>query len=205
MPKPHHRKASPKNVGTPPVAVRERAAASASRSRRVRRRRSQLPLAWLIGFGALALLVVGQIVVNAVDAASLPGERFASQGNVHVALGTVTPPYNSDPPTSGWHTQELAPWGSHLEPLPDQMLVHNMEDGGVILWYAQGAPEENARHVAALQEIAGSYRSIVIVPRADMPTTYAFTAWQRLQRFDDIEPDAMRAFIAAYHGRDNHR
>ena len=205
MAKRQQRKASPKKVASPTVGARGRASAPASSGRRARRRRSRLPLAWVIGFGVLGLLVIAQVVVNAVEAMNLPGERFPSQGNAHVALGTVTPPYNSDPPTSGWHTPQLAPWGSHLEPQPDQMLVHNMEDGGVILWYAQGTPEENARHVAALEEVAGSYQRIVIVPRADMPTTYALTAWQRLQRFDDIDTDAMRTFIAAYHGRDNHR
>lgn len=205
MAKQKRRKASPSNPATTPAPARTSASAPASNPRRPRRRRAALPLPWLIGLGALALLVVAQVVWNVVEAANLPGERFASQGNAHVTLGTATPPYNSDPPTSGWHTPELAPWGSHLEPQPDQMLVHNMEDGGVILWYAQGTPEENARHVAALQEVAGNYRSIVIVPRAGMPTTYALTAWQRLQRFDAIDADAMRTFIAAYHGRDHHR
>jgi hypothetical protein len=37
-----------------------------------------------------------------------------------------------------------------------------------------------------------------------MPTTYAATAWQRLQRFDTVDAEAMQAFIAAYHGIDNH-
>ena len=205
MAKRKHRKANPQPLDVTPAVTRERASVTASSARRPRRRRSALPLPWIIGIGVLTLLVVARIVLNAVEAAALPGERFPSQGNAHVALGTATPPYNSDPPTSGWHTQELAPWGSHLEPQPDQMLVHNMEDGGVILWYAQGTPEENAGHVAALQEVAGNHRLIVIVPRADMPTTYALTAWQRLQRFDDIDPEGMRAFIAAYHGRNNHR
>ncbi len=177
--------------------------ASLARARRGRRKGNPLP--WIIGLGGLAVLVVGQIGINFYREATAPGERFASQGNVHVALGTSTSAYNSDPPTSGWHTPDLASWGTYVEPLPDQRLIHNLEDGGVVLWYRAGSAEENEAHVAALEEVvAGRYSRFVIAPRADMPTTYAMTAWQRLQRFDTIETAAMQAFLAAYHGIDHH-
>ena len=66
-------------------------------------------------------------------------------------------------------------------------------------------PAENQAHVDALEAVvAGRYARIVIAPRDGMPTTYALTAWRRLQRFDAIDEPSMRAFIAAYHGTDNH-
>jgi len=200
-----------------PAAATEPAAAATARrgvaphgaggdlGRLRRSRRKGHPLPWIVGLGGLVVLVAVQIGVNVVREARFPGERFPSQGNVHVVLGTNTPAYNSDPPTSGWHTAELAPWGSHLEPLPDQRVVHNMEDGGVVLWYANGTPEDNRTQVAALEAVvAGRYARIVIAPRDGMPTPYALTAWRRLQRFDAIDEPAMRAFIAAYHGADHH-
>lgn len=178
-------------------------AAKLARTRRGRRKGNPLP--WIVGLGGLAVLVVAQIGINLYRDMTAPGERFASQGNVHIALGTSTPGYNSDPPTSGWHTADLAAWGTYVEPVPDQRLIHNMEDGGVILWYEAGTPEENEAHVAALQEVvAGRYSRFVIAPRADMPTPYAMTAWQRLERFDAIDAVAMQAFLAAYHGLDHH-
>ncbi len=185
--------------GSPPAAPRKRPTPRRGRGR------AGLPSPWLVGIVGLVALVALQITLNVVAEARSPGERLRSQGNVHVSLGTTTPPYNSDPPTSGWHTNELAPWGAHLEVQHDQRLVHNMEDGGVVLWYPLGPPEENAAHVAALEDVARGYRLTVIAPREGMPTRYALTAWQRLQRFDEIDPEAMRAFIAAYHGIDNHR
>jgi hypothetical protein len=205
--------AAPRGVATPEAtpaaavpAVTE-PAASRPRSRRpVRGRRRGNALPWIVGLVGVGLLVAIQIGVNVVREARLPGERFASQGNVHVALGSSTPRYNSDPPTSGWHTAELAPWGSHLEVQQDQRLLHNMEDGGVILWYANGTVDENREHVAALEAVVPrTYARVVIAPRDGMPSTYAATAWQRLQRFDAIDADAMLAFIAAFHGIDNHR
>ena len=79
-----------------------------------------------------------------------------------------------------------------------------MEDGGVVLWYLFGTEDENRAHIDALQEVARPYRRVVIAPRESMPTTYALTAWQRLQRFDEIDVDAMRKFIDAYEGIDHH-
>lgn len=196
-------------AAAPAAAAPAATAASATvpRTRRpARRGRRGNPLPWIVGLVGVGLLVAIQIGVNVARDARLPGERFASQGNVHVALGTSTPPYNSDPPTSGWHTAELAPWGSHLEVQHDQRLLHNMEDGGVVLWYANGTIDENREHVAALEAVVPrAYARVVIAPRDGMPTTYAATAWQRLQRFDAIDADAMQGFIAAYHGIDNHR
>ena len=184
---------------SPTTADRKPAAAGRGR------RRKGFPNPWLVGLVGLVALVALQLTLAALAEARLPGEKLRSQGNIHVALGTATPPYNSDPPTSGWHTNELAPWGGHLEVQHDQRLLHNMEDGGVILWYPLGTPEENAAHVAALEDVARGFRLTAIAPRAGMPTRYALTAWQRLQRFDDLDPEGMRAFIAAYHGIDNHR
>ncbi len=42
------------------------------------------------------------------------------------------------------------------------------------------------------------------MPREGMETTYALTAWTRLQRFEEIDPEGMREFAEAYHGLDHH-
>ena len=176
-----------------------------SKRRRATNRPSRAP--WILGAIGIAALIVVPIVIEAVRAAGLPGERLASQGNRHVALGADVPPYNSDPPTSGPHTSDVAPWGSYGpgEAPHDQRLLHNMEDGGVVLWYRPADdPSATDARIAALEEIAGGYRRIVIAPRPDMPTDFALTAWQRLQRFDAIDEDAMRTFVEAYEGIDHH-
>lgn len=178
-----------------------------SKSKRARargKRRSGSNLPWILGIAAVIALIAIPIVLNARRLANLPGEGFASQGNTHIQLGAAHPPYNSDPPTSGWHTPELGSWGSYEEVQPDERLIHNLEDGGVILWYRNGTPEENDRRIQALEEVSQGYRRIVIAPREEMPTTYALTAWQRLQRFDDIDREGMREFIEAFHGIDHH-
>ena len=175
------------------------------RGRTARRNNRRLPaLPWILGGVGVAALILIPIVLNLVRAVNLPGESFPSQGNIHIQLGQEHPPYNSDPPTSGWHTGDLNPWGSFDFLVPDERLIHNMEDGGVILWYPFGTPEQNEAHIEALEEVSRGYRRILIAPRENMPTTYAFTAWQRLQRFDAIDEEPMRRFIEAFEGVDHH-
>ena len=176
-----------------------------SKRRRASRNKNRFP--WILaGLGLLALIAV-PIVVNAVQAANLPGERFPSQGNRHVALGADVPAYNSDPPTSGPHTEQLAGWAVYGpdEAPHDQRVVHNMEDGGVVLWYRPGdTAEETNERIAVLERAARGYSRVLVVPRADMPTPYALTAWQRLQRFEEADVEAMRSFVDAYEGIDHH-
>ena len=173
--------------------------------RRVGKRRTN-PWPWVIGIGGVLLLVGIQVGANVLREAGLPGERFRSQGNVHVSLGASTPAYNTEPPTSGWHTPQLAAWGTYLDEAPhDQQLVHNMEDGGVILWYRAGSEDENRERAAALEEVVGTrWPRTVIVPREGLETPYVLTAWTRMQRFDDVDIAAKRVFLEAFHGIDHH-
>lgn len=172
------------------------------RGRRSTRTTSRLP--WILGGVGVVALIALPIVINLMRNASLPGESFPSQGNIHIELGASHPPYNSDPPTSGWHTGDLAPWGSYDFVVPDERLIHNLEDGGVILWYPLGTESENREHLERLEEVARGYRNVIIAPREGMPTLYAATAWQRLQRFDSFDSEGMRAFLEAFEGIDHH-
>src|ERR1051325_8364388 len=103
------------------------------------------------------VLVVSALVVAAVvgyfayrAAADLPGTQKPDQGNLHIAAETTPPtraeppapePYNSDPPTSGPHLPYVAPWGVHTRPIPLELQVHNLEDGGVVVQYNCTCPE----------------------------------------------------------------
>ena len=158
------------------------------------------------------LLAVATLLVIAVVASLTfirrggePGQRVASQGNQHIAeIGEQHPGYSTNPPTSGWHVGNLAPWGAYDYVLPDELVLHNMEDGGVVLWYILGTPADNQTRIRQLEDIAEGYPKTVIAPRDDMPTPYAATAWQRIARYKDLDPAAMHEFLSAYHGIDHH-
>jgi hypothetical protein len=191
-------------VAAVPKAATRGAAPTAGAKPRLSKREKARRQNIAIGAGVATMIVAG-IAIQVVRQANLPGESFRSQGNVHLA-SLVAPhiPYNSNPPTSGPHMPSVAAWRSYTEPVEDEYLVHNMEDAGVILWYDMGTPEENLRHVELLEEVARGYTRIVIAPRQDLGSQYVLTAWTRLQRFDEIDAEAMVRFIDAYEGIDHH-
>jgi len=155
----------------------------------------------------IAVGIVGIVLIRG-QRTQLPGVLYPSQGNFHIAeVDVAHPPYNSNPPTSGPHVGRIASWGSYDYELPDELLVHNMEDGGVILWYRLSSdPEVNAGRARELKEASRGYSRVVIVPRSNLDTTFAMTAWTRLDKFDedDFSQTRIRDFLEAYEGIDHH-
>jgi hypothetical protein len=125
-------------------------------------------------------------------------------GNLHIDEGTQSPvAYNSTPPTSGPHYGSLASWGTHTDPLPDELVVHNLEDGGVGIWYncADGCPEL----VSQLESVADRYgEGVLLAPYPGMDTQIALTAWNRIDRFEEFDEQRLVRFIDANLGIDHH-
>lgn len=115
--------------------------------------------------------------------------------------------YSSNPPTSGPHGDTPAPRGIYSEPIPREQLLHNMEHGGVVIWYNCSDCDET---VASLREIAEGFlrdgRDLVMTPYADMEAdTIALTAWSRLDKFsvDEYSEERLRTFVEAHERRFN--
>ncbi|MEZ4679720.1 MAG: DUF3105 domain-containing protein [Caldilineaceae bacterium] len=171
---------------------------------------------------AVFVLVIGFVIFLQVrNAQPVAGEEaLATQGNIHIDFGSISPiAYNSTPPTSGPHYDNLVAWGIYNEPQRYEHLVHNLEDGGVIVYYqcADGCPET----VANLEELVRPYvdrgAHVVMVPNdptwsingsqplhQDMGATIALTAWQHILKLDEVDGDKIRAFIERYEGIDHH-
>jgi hypothetical protein len=166
-------------------------------ARRARRR-------WTLGAGIAAAVVVavsvGYFAYRAQ--ADLPGEKFADQGNLHVQ--TTSDPhelYNSTPPTSGPHLPYIAPWGIHTRPIPNELQVHNLEDGGVVVQYNCVCPEVADKLAAIVRKYP---TQVVLAPYPDMKGRIALTAWTRLETLDDVDEARIERFIRAYRGIDHH-
>lgn len=156
---------------------------------------------WRIGWGVgLAWLMAAPGLAADFDA----GQAIPPQGNVHLqSPGSPHPAYNSMPPTSGPHVPWLARWGMHRIPIPWQVQVHNLEDGGVIIHYRCDGPCPDT--VSALEQLVGSYPTQVIaVPEPRLSSKFALTAWERLATLDEFDESLMRRFIDAYRGLDHH-
>ena len=161
--------------------------------------------AWLTGLGVavVAAVIVGYFAYRAV--AELPGVKLDDQGNAHIQMiSEPHVPYNSDPPTSGPHLPYIAPWGIHTEPIPRELQVHNLEDGGVAVQYRCTASCPDL--AAKLAEIVRRYETqVILAPYPEMRTRIALTAWTRLDAFDDFDEARIVRFIRAYRGIDHHR
>lgn len=128
--------------------------------------------------------------------AQLVVETYPDQGTAHIRLGDAHPAYNSNPPTSGWHTPQTAPWGAHRNAIPDEILLHNLEHGGI--WISYRDPNDTAL-VEKLEALVSRYRSKVILtprPRNDAPIAVA--AWTKLMKLQAFDEAAIVKFIDAY-------
>ena len=165
------------------------------------RRRTRQRLTWAAV--VLAAILVGLAVY--LWSASRPGQWVRSLGNAH--LGSAEEkhePYNSNPPTSGPHLPYIAPWGIHTEPIPRELQVHNLEDGGVVVQYRCATPCPDL--VDQLARIVRRYETqVILAPYPGMRMRIALTAWTRLDAFDDFDEARIERFIRAYRGIDHHR
>jgi hypothetical protein len=180
------------------ISRKERARARREASRKRSRTRA---IAVASGVVAVIALLVSWSVINA---SNRPGEQVADMGNMHIEVGTKSPvAYNSTPPTSGPHYGNLATWGIHTEPIPNELMVHNLEDGGVGIWYdcPNGCPDL----LSQLESVAERYHDgVLLAPYPGMDTRIALTAWNRIDQFVEFDEDRLVRFIRAFRGADHH-
>ena len=133
-----------------------------------------------------------------------PGLRIPGQGAEHISQTQTHPPYNSVPATSGWHRGDAtapAPWGVYDNELPDEILVHNLEHGGVGIHY--NCPEGCDELIDQLEGIANRMGKVIMSPYAAMDTKIALTAWTFLDSFDEFDKDRVEDFARAHEGSPN--
>lgn len=185
--------------GTHAKRLRREAARAEKREaqqwREAQRRRRALTI-----YGGLAVVVVAVVGLIAWSA-SRPqsGERIAGLGQTHISPGQPHPAYNSNPPTSGWHTPQVASWGASRAEIPDEVLLHNLEHGGI--WLSYKNPSDTVL-VEKLEALASRYGSKVIVtPRSKNDSPIAIAAWERLLKLDTYDENRIVEFINAFRNR----
>jgi hypothetical protein len=186
-----------------------------------RRRNSNL---MVIGGGVILVVIIGLIIYANIRASQPVGEEqvLPTLGNAHIAQGSTSPvAYNSTPPTSGPHYPGLAPWAVYREPIRYEQLIHNLEDGGVIIYYQceDNCPELVDQLDAFARPLIAAGRHLVVVRNdptwmgeegsvtalhQDMGARIALVAWQRIDKFDEFDEARIRAFFERYEGIDNH-
>ena len=150
-------------------------------------------LAWSGGLGQQAATVMGRKIE------APPGERVREVGNPHIPVGTKGTGYTSNPPTSGEHYGSEAKWDVYTQPVPDELVIHNLEHGGIWISYKDPNDTELA---AKLAQVARRYSTKVIVtPRPQNDAPLAVAAWGRLLKLQTFDEQKIVAFINAYRGK----
>jgi len=159
----------------------------------------------------VALTVVLNVQQNREQARLLAGEEtFADAGHEHIVDPSEFDPadYNSEPPTSGPHMGVIAPKAFYDEPIHDAYLVHNMEDGFVVIYYR---PDLDAGKLDAIRALAARHNQgaghsgVVAVPREGISEEVILAAWTKMLRLPAYEEARAEAFVAKYMGIDHHQ
>ncbi|TAK10253.1 MAG: DUF3105 domain-containing protein [Candidatus Manganitrophaceae bacterium] len=144
-----------------------------------------------------------------------PGTTVPSLGNDHIqSIESPHPPYNSKPPTSGPHVPFVARWGIYTRQIPNELQVHNLEDGGVIIQYDC---KDCSEMIQKIEAIAKDYLDkskmtpqnsrfghLLVAPYPGLDTPIALTAWGKIDKLSTFDEARIRRFIEAYIGIDHH-
>jgi hypothetical protein len=172
----------------------------AAREAQRRKRR----LLWIVAGVLVALASVGGIAWAAWQSNQpAPGEAVVIQGRDHIQPGQSHPPYNSDPPTSGWHYDQPVRAGFYSEPLPDEELVHNLEHGHVVISYDCSKLTDCDSVKAKLQALVDRFQDwkVVAVARENADAPIALTAWGRIDKLNGYDENRIAAFINYWRDR----
>lgn len=183
-----------------------------SQSRALRRKRRQRRRRAIRLGGLTVILVIALLFIASLFAGSLPisigssgsddslGDRIPSQGRDHIELNEEHVSYNSRPATSGPHYDvPLAPasWGFHESPLPDEVLVHNLEHGGVGVHYdcPEGCPELINQLAMVVDSYLVDNGEVIMSPYSSMESRITLTAWTFMDKLVEFDEARIRAFI----------
>jgi hypothetical protein len=132
------------------------------------------------------------------------GVHYRDQGHTHLALNTLHPVYDSDPPTSGAHVpQPVLRDGSALT---DDQLLQALEVGNVVIMYGTSAPPPGLQALADqvaspfTPALAAAGQAVILAQRPDTPGLVAL-AWTRMLRVQSVSDPQLRAFAGQYLGR----
>jgi hypothetical protein len=186
-----------------------------TRSRaRARRKKTFLMIAGI----AFALVFITALVIPRNTQGSVPQglnsggpvALDADEGRDHIEGNAWYPDeYLTVPATSGPHWEgddtpiglsSPAPWGRYNAELPDEILIHNLEHGGI--GYHYDCEDECPDVVKALDDLMPRDTSLYIMaPYPDLPTKIVITAWRHRLELDEVDPVKIIEFINEYQDR----
>jgi hypothetical protein len=116
-----------------------------------------------------------------------------ARGGYHLDVPTLTTPtkglWSTSPPSGGAHYPAWAVWGFYRTPVNPRQVVHNMEHGGVVIWWGPNVPSSTVDQLEAFynEQPDGMFGT----PYASLGDKIALTAWTG---------DTSRYYVDGYYG-----
>jgi hypothetical protein len=153
-----------------------------------------------LGIGALVDLTTGSA---ALPCDQVPGVPQPFEDDRHIPYeGAPHEPYRTTPPTSGPHSPRIITPGIYWDPVPEELQVHALEHGHVLVQYA---PDVSDADIEVLESLGRRHlRDVVVAPYPALGSGIGLSGWQRLQRFDTLDREAVADFITKVAGRYDH-
>lgn len=152
-----------------------------------------------IGLATLILLIGGVWFLSAQGTKEseklskpLLGKEIPILESPHVT-GTDHEAYNSDPPTSGPMWSGTAGPGIKNEQVADELLVHSMEHGAVVVHYQADLPESDIEKITNIFTEASGKK--IMVPRKNLDVPITLTSWGRLLKLETIDAEQIKEFL----------
>lgn len=166
---------------------------------------------WMIvGAVAVVALFVGLFVMRSSGSSSILSEakRFADLGQgLHLQTidDPLPVPFNSNPPTSGYHVGSMiSPWGIQNIPVADKVSTHNIEHGGVIIFYKQSLDADSLAKLDSLaRDLQRQNQCLLMTSRPDDQIDHAIvvTAWNYMLSLDSVDTAKITQFFVALVGK----
>lgn len=210
------------------IQRRERASADALNRRFDERAGSAFPDWRLLAIGGVLLagvIVVVLVLILGSTRSPFAGVAFPNDGSVHVTQGINcrTPansahanecgganPYSSLPATSGphWPPNAVANWGVYTTPQSETQLIHNLEHGGIVIWYDPSLDAASVESLTSYVEgqvasgISGRFKFILSPWGGSdpLPSPVVVTAWRYMLELETADTDAIGEFARARYG-----
>ncbi len=131
--------------------------------------------------------------------------KLPDEGHEHIPVGSPTPNYKTNPPTSGAHVEP--PYqqadGAYAEMPAEIDFVHSLEHGRLEIQYAPDLPEKDQLALKGVYDTM--YGATLLFPNERMPYEVAATTWTNLIGCPSyrgaITLDAIRDFGKATWGK----
>jgi hypothetical protein len=156
-----------------------------------------------VAVGAVAVVLVAAVLIARQLGVFDNAGRYVAGGGIgqHLPVGQAIP-YPSYPPTSGQHSESPASWGFHTEPVVDEVAVHNLEHGGVVVSH-NNIPAEDLAKIRALlasypRDQYGEVKLLIRPYDRIAPGTIVLTAWNWIDELRAYDEARVKAFMDAH-------